>query len=97
RGGQLAPQDARGAAAVRGPAPAHRSPDPGAADDQLALPAGALRPAAGGRAPEPADACARLSLGDGERALALALGEGPALRARAEAFARAPLAGRAHA
>jgi DNA polymerase-3 subunit delta' len=47
--------------------------------------------------PETAIACARLSLGDGERALALALGEGPALRARAEAFARAPLAGRAHA
>jgi DNA polymerase-3 subunit delta' len=44
-----------------------------------------------------ADACARLSLGDGERALALALGDGPALRARAEAFARAPLAGRSHA
>jgi len=46
-----------------------------------------------GVAPDAADACARLSLGDGERALALALGEGPALRARAEAFARAPLAG----
>jgi DNA polymerase-3 subunit delta' len=28
--------------------------------------------------------------------VALALGDGPALRARAEAFARAPLAGRAH-
>ena len=39
-------------------------------------------------------ACARLSLGDGERALALALGDGPALRARAEAFARAPLPAR---
>jgi DNA polymerase III subunit delta' len=47
--------------------------------------------------PETATACARLSLGDGERALMLALGDGPALRARAEAFARAPLAGRAHA
>jgi DNA polymerase-3 subunit delta' len=46
--------------------------------------------------PEAATACARLSLGDGERALRLALGDGPALRARAEAFARAPLAGRAH-
>jgi DNA polymerase-3 subunit delta' len=44
---------------------------------------------------EAALACARLSLGDGERALALALGDGPALRARAEALARAPLAGRA--
>jgi DNA polymerase-3 subunit delta' len=32
-------------------------------------------------------------LGDGERAVALALGDGPALRARAEAFARAPLHG----
>jgi DNA polymerase III subunit delta' len=46
-----------------------------------------------GVAPEQAEACARLSLGDGERALALALGDGPALRARAEAFARAPLRG----
>jgi DNA polymerase III subunit delta' len=45
--------------------------------------------------PETATACARLSLGDGERALALALD--PELRAGAEAFARAPLAGRAHA
>src|SRR4051794_1462999 len=43
--------------------------------------------------PVVARACARLSLGDGERALALALGDGPALRARAEAFARAPLRG----
>src|SRR4029453_14078719 len=32
-----------------------------------------------GVAPEAATACARLSLGDGERALALALGDGPAL------------------
>ena len=46
-----------------------------------------------GVAPIAARACARLSLGDGERALALALGDGPALRARAEAFARAPLRG----
>jgi DNA polymerase-3 subunit delta' len=46
-----------------------------------------------GVAPTVARACARLSLGDGERALALALGDGPALRARAEAFARAPLHG----
>jgi DNA polymerase III subunit delta' len=43
--------------------------------------------------PSTARACARLSLGDGERALALALGDGPALRARAEAFARAALDG----
>jgi DNA polymerase-3 subunit delta' len=46
-----------------------------------------------GVAPDAALACARLSLGDGERALALGLGDGPALRARAEAFARAPLHG----
>jgi DNA polymerase-3 subunit delta' len=43
-----------------------------------------------GVAPETAQACARLSLGDGERALALALGDGPKLRAQAEAFARGP-------
>jgi DNA polymerase-3 subunit delta' len=42
-------------------------------------------------------ACARLSLGDGERAEALALGDGPKLRGRAEAYARAPLHGRAAA
>jgi DNA polymerase-3 subunit delta' len=48
-----------------------------------------------GVAPASARACARLSLGDGERARALALGDGPALRARAEAFARAPLRGAA--
>ena len=47
-----------------------------------------------GVAPEAALACARLSLGDGEKALALGLADGPALRAHAEAFARAPLAGR---
>ncbi len=41
--------------------------------------------------PETADACARLALGDGERALQLALGDGPALRHGAEAFARASL------
>jgi DNA polymerase-3 subunit delta' len=45
--------------------------------------------------PETATACARLSLGDGERALTLALA--PELRARTEAFARAPIHGRAHA
>ncbi len=38
-----------------------------------------------------AEACARLCLGDGERALRLALGDGPALREAAEAFARAAL------
>jgi DNA polymerase-3 subunit delta' len=40
-----------------------------------------------------ADACARLALGDGERARRLALGDGPALRASAESYARAWLAG----
>src|SRR4051812_23532800 len=50
-----------------------------------------------GVAPEAALACAKLALGDGEKALALGLAEGPALRAHAEAFARAPLAGRAAA
>ncbi len=47
-----------------------------------------------GVAPDAALACARLSLGDGEKALGLGLADGPALRAAAEAFARAPLAGR---
>src|SRR3954454_4331335 len=65
--------------------------------DPLPVTALAQRLQSRGVAPDAADACARLSLGDGERTLALALGEGPALRARAEAFARAPLAGRAHA
>ena len=46
-----------------------------------------------GVAPQTADACARLALGDAERALGLALGDGPALRAEAEAFARATVAG----
>jgi DNA polymerase III subunit delta' len=40
-----------------------------------------------------ADACARLSLGDAERARSLASGEGTALRAGAERLARATLAG----
>ena len=40
-----------------------------------------------------ADACARLALGDFDRARALALGDGPALRAGAEEFARAALDG----
>jgi DNA polymerase-3 subunit delta' len=54
----------------------------------------AARLEARGAAPEQAAAAARLSLGDGERALALALGDGPALRAHAEDFARAALHGR---
>ncbi len=41
--------------------------------------------------PETAQACARLALGDAERALRLALGDGPALRAGAEALARGAL------
>ena len=41
--------------------------------------------------PAAADACARLGLGDAARALALALGEGPALRAGAEGVARGAL------
>ena len=46
-----------------------------------------------GIAPETADACARLGLGDAERALRLALGDGPALRACAEALARSCISG----
>jgi DNA polymerase-3 subunit delta' len=62
-----------------------------------ALPASALaeRLQAQGVDADTATACARLSLGDGERAAVLA--RDPELRARAEAYARAPLAGRAHA
>jgi DNA polymerase III subunit delta' len=41
--------------------------------------------------PLTADACARLALGDAERALTLALAEGPALRDAGEKFARAAL------
>ena len=44
-----------------------------------------------GVAPDAAGACARLGLGDAARALALALGDGPALRAGAEAVARGAL------
>jgi DNA polymerase-3 subunit delta' len=46
-----------------------------------------------GVAPEQATASARLALGDGRRALALALGDGPAVRAAAEAYARAAVSG----
>src|SRR5918994_5746435 len=62
-----------------------------------APPAAALaqRLAARGAAAAQAEAAARLSLGDGERALTLGIADGPALRAHAEAFARAPLAGHA--
>jgi DNA polymerase-3 subunit delta' len=48
---------------------------------------------AGGVETAPAEACARLALGDGERAAALAFGEGPALRRAAETFAVAALTG----
>jgi DNA polymerase-3 subunit delta' len=41
--------------------------------------------------PATAEAAARLALGDGDRAVALATGDGPELRRAAEAFARAPL------
>jgi len=44
-----------------------------------------------GIAPDTAHAAARLSLGDGEKALRLALGDGPRLRQAAEQFARAPI------
>ncbi|MEJ7784388.1 MAG: hypothetical protein WKF96_06260, partial [Solirubrobacteraceae bacterium] len=47
-----------------------------------------------GVAPETARACGRLALGDAERALALALGDGPLLRAGAEAMARGAIADR---
>src|SRR4051795_8366569 len=47
-----------------------------------------------GVAPETAAACARLALGDTERALALALADGPALRGAAEAIARGAIADR---
>ena len=46
-----------------------------------------------GVAPDVARACARLGLGDFERALRLALGDGPSLRAGSEALARGALSG----
>lgn len=46
-----------------------------------------------GAGPEQADACARLGLGDANRAKALALGDGPALRHAAERLARATIHG----
>jgi DNA polymerase-3 subunit delta' len=63
--------------------------------DALGAEAVARRLQSRGVAPDAALACARLSLGDGEKALGLGLADGPALRAHAEAFARAMLAGRA--
>lgn len=61
--------------------------------DALAPAALAQRLERHGIPPAQAAACARLALGDGERALELALGDGPALRAGGERFARAALAG----
>jgi DNA polymerase-3 subunit delta' len=55
------------------------------------LPAEQLAQQLQGLPPETAAACARLSLGDGEKARLLAFGEGPRLRAAAERLARAPL------
>ena len=85
--------------ALRAPHPPDRPARRRDADDRLPLPARALRPARrraarrAARAPRrPARgraACARLALGNGDEALALALGDGPALRAAAEGFARA--------
>ena len=73
-------EDARGAAGVRAPGAADRPPRGRAADDRLALPAGALRSAAarsGSRerparasSRERARACARLALGDARLAAA---------------------------
>ena len=65
--------------------------------DPLGEAAIAARLESRGIQPLPARACARLALGDGERALALALADGPALRHHAETFARAPLHDRAAA
>ena len=53
----------------------------------------ALRLQSQGVPPQTAEAAARLSLGDANKALALALGDGPALRAAAESLARAPIKG----
>jgi DNA polymerase-3 subunit delta' len=55
------------------------------------LPAAKLAESLNGIPPETATACARLSLGDGEKAKQLAYGDGPRLRAAAEALARAPV------
>ena len=59
-------------------------PPPGALAEQLQ---------AKGIPPQTAEACARLSLGDGTKAERLALGDGAQLRAAAETLARSPLHG----
>jgi DNA polymerase-3 subunit delta' len=61
--------------------------------DPLTPEAIAARLESRGVQPPEAGACARLGLGDAERALGLALGDGPALRAQAENFARAAIHG----
>ena len=61
--------------------------------DAPGVPEIAARLERAGVAPAAADACARLGLGDGARALSLASGDGPALRAGAEAVARGALRG----
>ncbi len=105
RGRQPAAEDARGAGRVRPPDPADRRARTGARDGRLALPARALRPAAGrersrrrwsARACRPSAraACARLALGNADRARYLASPEGEALRADVEAFVAAALDGR---
>ena len=104
RGGQQAAQDARGAAAyvvllLLTDRPGEVLPTIASRCQPVRFdplpPERARRAARGdGRRARAGGACARLALGDGERALALALGDGPALRARAEAFARAALHGR---
>ena len=48
RGGERAAEDARGAAVLRRPDPAHGPADAGPADDRVPLPGRALRPAAPG-------------------------------------------------
>ncbi len=55
------------------------------------LPAAQLAQSLKGIPEDTATACARLSLGDGEKARQLAFGDGPRLRAAAERLARAPL------
>jgi DNA polymerase-3 subunit delta' len=56
-----------------------------------ALPAEQVARSLQGIPDQTATACARLSLGDGEKARQLAFGDGPRLRAAAERLARAPL------
>ena len=104
RGGEPDAEDARGAAALRAPDPADERARARARDGGVALPARALRPAVGRAAhrraprrtassPSARRACARLALGNGERARYLASAEGDALRSEVEALVRHALAG----